>query len=252
MHYKMFRKKEFGIIIFSFLLFFLSSLFIGLSPQHFLELPKIVKLLELPDLTFIPNLFTDTVVTIAIAYSSTFIAIIISLILGFLSAKNLTPHFTIYYIARTILMIARTIPDIIWGLLLIAAVGLGAVQGVFAIAIHSSGMLGRFFAETIEEIDPNPLQALEVIGASYSQKIVYGVFPQVLPAYINYILYMFDHNLRVAIILGMFGIGGLGFKFLVNLRLFKYSKVFAILVVIFILLFAVERISAYLRSKIME
>ena len=169
-----------------------------------------------------------------------------------LSAKNLTPHIILYYIARILVMIARTIPDIIWGLLLIAAVGLGAVQGVFAIAIHCTGMLGRFFAEAIEEIDPKPLQALEIVGASYSQKIVYGVIPQVLPAYINYILYMFDHNLRTAIILGMFGIGGLGFKFLINLRLFKYDKVFAILVAIFFLLFAVERISAYLRSKAME
>jgi len=252
MHYKTFRKKEFGIIILCFFLFLLSSMFIGLSPRYFLELPKMIRRFEFPDLTLIPKLISDTLTTVAIAYSSTFIAIIISFILGILSAKNLTPHIILYYIARTLVMIARTIPDIIWGLLLIAAVGLGAVQGVFAIAIHCTGMLGRFFAEAIEEINPKPLEALEIVGASYSQKIVYGVIPQVLPAYINYILYMFDHNLRIAIILGMFGIGGLGFKFLINLRLFKYDKVFAILVAIFFLLFAVERISAYLRSKVME
>jgi len=253
MHYKtLFKKKEFGISVVCALLFLLSSMFIGLSPSYFFELPKIVKLLELPNLTIIPNLVNDTFITIAIAYSSTFIAVIVSLLLGILAAKNITPHITLYYLTRTTIMIARTIPDIIWGLLLIAAVGLGSVQGVFAIAIHCTGMLAKFFAEAIEEIDSKPLHALEIVGASYTQKIVYGVIPQVLPSYINYILYMFDHNLRTAIILGMFGIGGLGFKFLINLRLFRYDKVFAILLTIFVLLFVVERISAYLRNKIMD
>jgi len=246
-----FRKKEIGIIVSSFLIFLLCSIFLGLSPYNFLELPKMIKLLEFPNLSLLPKLFWESLETLAIAYTSTFIAVILSLIFGILAARNITPHIILYYLARTTILVARTIPDIIWALLLIAAVGLGAIQGVFAIAIHSIGMLGRFFAEAIEEIDPKPLDALEVAGASYLQKIVYGIIPQVLPSYINYILYTFDHNVRVSIILGMFGIGGLGFEFLVKLRLFKYDDVFAILLTIFILLFGVERLSTYIRSKIM-
>ncbi len=251
LRYETFRKKELVVVIVSFSLFLLSSAFVGLSPHNFLELPKMTKLFEFPNISLLPRLLQASLETLAIAYVSTFMAAIVSLFLGILAAKNLTPHVTVYYIARTVIMIARTIPDIIWGLLLIAAVGLGAVQGVFTIAIHSTGMLGRFFAKAIEEIDPRPLEALEIAGASYSQKIVYGIIPQVLPAYVNYTLYTFDHNVRAAIVLGMFGIGGLGFEFLLKLRMFEYDDVFAILLAIFVLLFAVERLSAYIRSKVM-
>ncbi|WP_457611973.1 phosphonate ABC transporter, permease protein PhnE [Methanocaldococcus sp.] len=246
--------KKNGIIIttLSTILCLICASYVGLTVNDFLELPKITKLLRFPNLSIIPDLIEPTIQTLAIAYVGTFFAILISIPLGILASKNMTIHKTVYLISRTIIMIARVIPDIIWAFLLIPAVGLGAAQGIFAIAIHSTGMIGRFFAESIEEIDPKPLEALETCGASYMQKLIYGVFPQIMPSFINYVLYALDHNIRVAIILGMFGVGGLGFLFVVRFRVFKYEDVFAILLVIFLILFGVERLSSYIRGKIMN
>lgn len=96
------------------------------------------------------------------------------------------------------------------------------------------------------------MEALETCGASYTQKLMYGVLPQIMPSFINYILYALDHNIRVVIMLGMFGVGGLGFQFVIKFRVFKYEDVFAILLVIFLILFGVERLSSYIRGKIID
>ncbi|WP_018153292.1 phosphonate ABC transporter, permease protein PhnE [Methanothermococcus thermolithotrophicus] len=247
-----FKKNGVIIAILCTALFLICAKYVGLTVEDILELPKITKLARVPNLSTIPDLIDPTIQTLAIAYVGTFFGIISSILLGILASKNMTIHKTVYAISRTIIMIARVIPDIVWAFLLIPAVGLGAAQGIFAIAIHSTGMIGRFFVESIEEIDPKPLEALETCGASYTQKLMYGVLPQIMPSFINYILYALDHNIRVVIMLGMFGVGGLGFQFVIKFRVFKYEDVFAILLVIFLILFGVERLSSYIRGKIID
>ncbi len=247
-----FKKNNIIIIVFCFILFLICANYVGLSINDFLDLPKIKKLMRVPNLSIIPDLIEPTFQTLAIAYVGTVLGIISSIILGILASKNMTINKVFYGISRIIIMIARVIPDVIWAFLLIPAVGLGAAQGIFAIAIHSTGMIGRFFAESIEEIDSKPLEALNTCGASYIQKLIYGVLPQIIPSFVNYILYALDHNIRVVIMLGMFGVGGLGFQFIIKFRVFKYEDVFGILVVIFLILFSVERLSTYIRGKVMD
>ncbi|ADG12975.1 phosphonate ABC transporter, permease protein PhnE [Methanocaldococcus infernus] len=240
------------VSIFANLIMFIIFMnYLGITINDFLKLSKITTLMRIPNIAYISELIEPTIQTIAIAYVGTILGIIFSIILGILASRNMTINRIVYEISRVIIMIARVIPDIVWAFLLIPAVGLGAAQGIFAIAIHSTGMIGRFFAESIEEIDPKPLEALETCGATYFQKLIYGVFPQVMPSFVNYVMYAFDHNIRVAIILGMFGVGGLGFQFIIKFRVFEYDNVFAILLLIFIILLGVEKISSYIRKKIL-
>jgi phosphonate transport system permease protein len=150
------------------------------------------------------------------------------------------------------LNVIRSINELILALVFVAAVGLGPFPGVLALAVHGVGMLGKFFAESIEEIDEGPLQALRSTGARPLQVIVFGVLPQVITAWIAVILYRFEVNLRSATVLGMVGAGGLGFELVSSLKLFKYQETATCIVVITVMVIVADLISNRLRVAIRE
>jgi len=146
----------------------------------------------------------------------------LALPLGLLAARNLCPNLTLYHLTRQALNLLRGINEFVFALIFVAAVGLGPFAGVLSLAIHGAGLLGKFYADAIEEIDAGPVEALRATGARPLQVFVFGVLPQVIPAWIASTLYRFEVNLRAATILGMIGAGGIGFELYGSMKLFQY------------------------------
>ena len=162
----------------------------------------------------------------------------------------MTPAKPLYYGARAIIGVTRAVPDLVWALLFVTAVGLGPFPGALALAVHSVGMLGRLFAEVIEDMDMGPVEALTLTGASRMQVFTHAVVPGVLPSLLGIALYRFDENLRSSLVLGFVGAGGIGFLLLTAMNLFQYQTVAFLLIVTFALVACAERFSAYLRSLV--
>jgi phosphonate transport system permease protein len=142
------------------------------------------------------------------------------------------------------------VPDLVWALFFVTAVGLGPFPGGLALAVHSIGMLGRLFAETIEQMDMTPIDALALTGARRIQIFTHGVVPSVLPSLLGISLYRLDENIRSSLVLGFVGAGGIGFQLLTAMNLFQYREVSLLLIITFVIVQAVERLSAILREKI--
>ncbi|MNI55308.1 Phosphate-import permease protein PhnE [compost metagenome] len=187
-----------------------------------------------------------------IAIWGTLLGVLGALPVSFLAARNLHVNPWLYRATRQTLNVIRSINELILALVFVAAVGLGPFPGVLALALHGVGMLGKFFAESIEEIDEGPLEALRATGARPLQVIVFGVLPQVITAWIAVILYRFEVNLRSATVLGMVGAGGLGFELVSSLKLFKYQETATCIVVITVMVIVADMISNRLRAAIRE
>lgn len=188
--------------------------------------------------------------TFDIALCGTVAAMIVALPLSVLAARNTTPSPIVYAVARGIIALTRVVPDLIWALLFVAAVGLGPFPGALALAVHSIGMLGRLFAETIEEMEMGPVEALTLTGASRTQVFSQAVVPGIAPALLGIALYRLDENVRSSLVLGFVGAGGIGFQIFTAMQLFQYRDVAFYLVVTFVLVVVVERLSARLRKAI--
>jgi phosphonate transport system permease protein len=176
--------------------------------------------------------------------------VILAIPLAVLAAANVTPSRFMYYLARGIIGFTRAVPDLVWALFFVTAVGLGPFPGGLALAVHSIGMLGRLFAETIEHMDMAPIDALSLTGARRVQIFSHGIIPSVLPSLLGISLYRLDENFRSSLVLGFVGAGGIGFQLLTAMNLFQYREVSLLLIVIFVIVVAVERLSALLRQRL--
>lgn len=203
-----------------------------------------------PRFDILADMIGPTIETVQISICGTILAILFSLPLGFFAASNITPHRLLYSLSRFILNAARAIPDMIFALIFVAAVGLGPFPGTLAIGFSSCGMLGKFFADTIESIDSGVLEALQATGASRLQTLVYAVIPQVLPEFISLSLFRWEMNFRASTILGIVGAGGIGFELQAAIRLFNYRDMTMILIIILVIVSIVDFISSKIRSKI--
>ena len=205
-----------------------------------------------PDLDNLPRLWAPALETIQIAIWGTLLSVILALPLSFIAASNLHSWHWLRRITRQFLNVVRSINELILALVFVSAVGLGPFPGVLALALHGMGMLAKFFAEAIEEIDDGPLQALRSAGASQLQIIAFGVVPQVITAWIAVVLYRFEVDLRSATVLGMVGAGGLGFELVSSLKLFRYQETATCIIVITIMVITADLISNWLRSRIQQ
>jgi phosphonate transport system permease protein len=205
-----------------------------------------------PDWSALDDLWGPTLDTICIAIWGTVIASVIGLPLGILAARNLNDSRIIRLSALTILNILRSISELIWAIFFVSAVGLGPFPGALALGVNFGGILGRLYAEAIENIDPKPLEALRATGASHAQTIMFAVMPQVLPQIVSYNLYWFEVGVRSATVLGMIGAGGIGFELVTTIRLYDFRQTSAILLVILALVTLIDRASALLRRSIVK
>ena len=203
-----------------------------------------------PDFSNFSQLFLAILETIEIAILGTFLAIVLSIPLGLFSARNLAPNYFVYIICKTIVIFFRAIPEFIMAMILVIAIGFGAMPGVLALGLHTMGFLAKFYAEDIEHINQGPIDALKSSGATKSQIISFGVIPQILPSFVANNLYILDRNVRMATMLGIVGAGGIGYELQSSFRMFEYERVSAIIILIFVTIFIIDHLSAFIRSKI--
>ena len=203
-----------------------------------------------PDLLHLRLLGGATLETIQIAVWGTLIAILLSIPLSLLGAGNTTPHPIVFHATRMSLNALRAINELVFALIFVSAVGLGPFSGVLAIALHATGMLAKFCAEEIEGVDRGPIEAMQATGAGRMQVILFGIVPQVIPAFISYSIYRFDVSIRAATILGLVGAGGLGFSLIKTMKLFKYHETATCILVIFVIVFVSDWVCARIRARI--
>ncbi len=203
-----------------------------------------------PDFSNFKTLAYAMFETIEIAFLGTFIAIGLSIPVGLFSARNLAPNYFVFLIARVVTIFFRAIPEFIIAMILVIAVGFGAIPGVLALGLHTMGFLAKFYAEDIEHVNKGPIEALKASGASKRQIISFAIIPQIIPSFIANNLYILDRNIRMATMLGIVGAGGIGYELQSSFRMFEYQKVSAIILIIFITIFIIDHLSSYIRSKI--
>ena len=203
-----------------------------------------------PDFSNLNQLIYAMFETIEIAFLGTFIAIVLSIPFGLFSARNLAPNYFVYIVCKTVVIFFRAIPEFIIAMILVIAIGFGAMPGVLALGLHTMGFLAKFYAEDIEHINKGPIDALKSSGATKSQIISFGIIPQILPAFVANNLYILDRNVRMATMLGIVGAGGIGYELQSSFRMFEYERVSAIIMLIFLTIFLIDNFSSYIRSKI--
>jgi phosphonate transport system permease protein len=200
--------------------------------------------------TFPQTVAGATLETLQMALAGTFLALLVAFPIGFLAARNTTPHPMVYYGVRGALNFVRTIPDLALGLLFVAAVGLGAFAGTIALAIHTATVLGKLVSESVENIDEGIVEAIRATGAGYAQILSFAVLPQVLPDLISFTLYRLETNIRAASVLGLIGAGGIGYLMNTSFRTFQYQEAAAIVLVLIALVMLVDYLSSRLRNLV--
>ncbi|MEO0537819.1 MAG: phosphonate ABC transporter, permease protein PhnE [Cyanobacteria bacterium P01_A01_bin.123] len=200
-----------------------------------------------PDFSRFPAWISPMIDTLAMSVAGTAIAVGLSLPLSLLAARNTTPHPLLFHLTRTLLNVTRAIPELILGMILVAAVGFGKLPGTLALGLHSVGMVGKFFAESIELSDQAPVEAARAVGATPPQVIVHSVLPQVFPQMADVTCYRWEYNFRASMVLGAVGAGGLGLEIISALRILKYREVAALLIVVLVMVTVVDGLSNAIR-----
>jgi phosphonate transport system permease protein len=188
--------------------------------------------------------------TILISYVGTLIGAVFAFALNFFAAQNTSPGPWLRFIVRRLLEFARTVPGIVFALVFVIAFGLGPMAGVLAIAVHSTGALGKLFSEIVENADMKPVEGVRSTGASWLSCMRFAVLPQVSAGYASYALLRFEINVREASVMGFVGAGGIGQELVVAIRKFYYSDVSAILVTIILTVFVIDITTGWLRGKL--
>ena len=186
--------------------------------------------------------------TLNIATLGTLLAIFMALPVAFCAARNTTPSVMfVRPIALFIIVSSRSINSLIWALLLVSIIGPGAFAGIIAIGIRSIGFLAKLIYEAIEEIDASQVEAITATGATGTQKLVYGIWPQILPAFAGVCVFRWDINIRESTVLGLVGAGGIGLNLQASLNVLAWPQVTLIFVVILATVVLSEAVSARVR-----
>ncbi|OLT39752.1 phosphonate ABC transporter, permease protein PhnE [Saccharomonospora sp. CUA-673] len=202
-----------------------------------------------PDFTHLNSWWGPLLDSMTMSIAATALAVLLSVPLALLGARNTSPHPAIYWVARLILNVLRSVPELIMAIVFVAAVGFGALPGALALGIHSAGMVGKFFAEAIEHAAEAPVEAARATGAGPAQVILHGILPQVLPQMADVIVYRWELNFRASVVVGVVGAGGIGFELIAALRTLQYDEVAAILLVILATVTVVDALGGALRKR---
>ncbi|HEY6274147.1 MAG TPA: ABC transporter permease subunit [Terriglobales bacterium] len=201
--------------------------------------------LEARDIHDIPRLLGET---LWIAFGGTTMAALLGVVLGAAAARNLAPMF-VYAPVRRLLELFRAIPDVVWGLLLVTTTVMGPWAGMLAIGLHSTGVFGKLYSESIENVQPEPVMALAAAGAPRLALAGFGLFPLAFPPIAIHTLFRFEWNMRAATIMGIIGAGGIGQALFNAQQLFFYNKVIAYVIIVWALVMLTDFANAQLRKR---
>ena len=190
---------------------------------------------------FLRKLLPAAVETLAMSVVGTLLAIVGGLLLALPASKLHAGDRALWRgPTRLLLNALRSVPELMWAALLLIAAGLGPFAGTLALALHTSGVLGRLFAESIENASQGPAFALRVRGVPEGRVFLYATLPQVLPQLLSYALYRWENNIRAAAVLGVVGAGGLGQMLAFHLGLFQMPQTGAVLLAMIVLVSFVD------------
>ena len=202
------------------------------------------------EFSLIPNLLEPAIETFMISLLGTLLGVIICIPATWFGALNITPFKPITYpLGRFLMTISRSIHEIVWALFFVAVFGLGALPGIFAIAVRSVGFIAKMSAEAIEDIQLGPLDAIRATGANRFQVLLFAILPQVLPQVMGVILFEWEINIRRSAILGLVGAGGLGLVFFRQMNTFNYHGVTTVIIAILGIIIIGEIVSHYTRKR---
>jgi phosphonate ABC transporter permease subunit PhnE len=203
---------------------------------------------DLPDVTL------EMIETVFLGVIATSIAILFAIPISFLGARNLMNvnpvTAVVYTLMRIFFTVVRSVDLLIVVILFAVAMGVGSAAGVFALAFHTIGVLGKLYAEAIENIDPGPIEAITATGANRVQVIWYAVVPQILNPFIALTIYRLDTNVRLAPIMGLVGGGGVGFLLIQYLNLLQYRNAAPILLEIILVVATMDLLSGQIRKRL--
>jgi phosphonate transport system permease protein len=203
-----------------------------------------------PNWDFLPQTYAPMLETIQMAILAAAIGCAVALPIAFLLSRVTTPGRLTYTVGRTILSVIRSIPDLLWALIFIAAVGLGPLPGIAALVLFNIGVVGKLLSETVDGIDQGPIEAARASGGNRMQWVRWSVLPQVLPNYAAYSLYIFELNVRASTVLGIVGAGGIGRLLYREYSLINWSNVSVVVAELFVMVFFIELFSIALRRRL--
>ena len=207
----------------------------------------------LPNLAFIPKILVPLLETAVMAFWGTLLAVIMSVPVAYISATTTTPSMLLAFpLGKAIIVGSRSTHEIIFALIFVAALGLGPLPGIMALACRSIGFMSKTTAEAIENINRRPVEAIASTGAGKISCFLFGVVPQVLPTFLGNAIFQFDINIRRAAILGMVGAGGIGLYFSEQMKSYNYGNAGACVLAVVILVVVGEVISNRIRTKLIS
>ncbi|MGE0559029.1 MAG: phosphonate ABC transporter, permease protein PhnE [Burkholderiales bacterium] len=203
------------------------------------------------DLSIFGSLMEPALETALMATLGTLVGLLLAVPVAWLGAMNISPlGRTTYAIGRGLMTLSRSVHEVVWGLIFVAAVGLGALAGVLAMGIRSIGFISKTVAEAIEDVNPGPVEAMRAVGANRFQILLFGILPQVIPVFIGNIIFEWDVNIRRSTIMGLVGAGGLGLALHRQMAAYNYGGIATVLLVILLLIVAGEIVSYYARKAV--
>lgn len=203
-----------------------------------------------PDTSRLEAILRSLLLTFEMAVVGTIAGVALSVPIAVGAARNTTPHRLVYASTRALISLCRTIPDLVWGLIFVVAVGLGPQAGVLAIAVDVMGFCGRFFAESIEEVEPGVIDGLRSTGANERSILAGAVLPTCLPSFVATSMFALEASTRSSVVLGLVGAGGIGIELAVSMQLLRYDEALTIILSIFAVVLLVERVSSSLRRRL--
>ncbi len=203
-----------------------------------------------PDLTVLPRTIGPMLETLQMAVIASVIGCAVALPVAFLASRVTTPNTVAYVFDRAILSVVRALPDVLYALVFVAALSIGPLPGILALILFNIAVVAKLLSETVDGVDPGPIEATRAAGANRVQTVRWAVLPQVLPNYVAYSLYAFELNIRASAILGIVGAGGIGNLINETRRFFQYDKLMVVVIEIFLLVIIVEWISIWLRRRL--
>lgn len=203
-----------------------------------------------PDFSRVSRWGKPLLETLAMSMTGTLLGMLLAMPLGVLAARNIGYPLLVEPV-RLLLNLLRSIPGLVWGVIFVAAVGFGPLPGVLALACHSTGMLGKFYAEILEHVDRAPGDVLRSQGVSPLGVLRFSVWPQILPRLLDVTLYRWEHNVRAATTLGVVGAGGLGLEIITAFHLFEYREALALILVLLLLVSLISWFGARIRALLL-
>ncbi len=203
------------------------------------------------DASILLSLWEPALETLLMATLATLLGMFMAIPVAWLGANNISPFGRVTYtIGRVLMTLSRSVHEVVWALVFVAAVGLGALAGVLAMAVRSIGFISKTVAEAIEDVKTGPIEAMRAVGANRFQVLMFGIVPQVLPVMIGNIIFEWDVNIRRSTIMGLVGAGGLGLALHRQMASYNYGGIATVIAVILVMIIFGEVVSHYARKKV--